>query len=475
LKDHPTMNPDARPNFVVLFADDHRYESIGIHGNTEVATPNLDALGRRGVVFDGARCQGGMQGAICVPSRATLMTGRNIFASSAEPTGRDGPASYAIPEDMSTFPELMREAGYRTHAVGKWHNDAASFARSFDGGAQLMFGGMSDHDAVPIRAYDASGAYPDDAISTAEGFSTDLFADAAIRFIEEQEGDQPFLLYVAFTAPHDPRTPPEEWRVDPATVSLPPNALPVHPFDNGDMDNRDENLETWPRQPAALRRHIADYYGMVAHMDDRIGDILAALEARGLADTTVVVYSADHGIGLGQHGLLGKQSRYEHSTHVPLLMAGPGIAAGERVPELVWHGDTTATLLELAGLDQSVAADGRSLAPALRRDPLPEWRETFAGAYAFTQRSVQDRRWKLIVNTINPDYPELRGTRGSDAVQLFDLEADPWERVNLAWDEELAGVRARLEAALLAWQEQAGDPAFASIVTLPSGRMNELR
>ncbi len=462
------MTQNARPNFVVLFADDHRYESIGIHGNTEVATPNLDALGRRGVVFDGAHCQGGMQGAICVPSRATLMTGRNIFASSAEPTGRRSPATYAIPDGMPTFPELLRAAGYRTHAVGKWHNDAAAFARSFDGGDQLMFGGMSDHDAVPVRAFDASGAYPDDAIETAEGFSTDLFADAAIRFIEGQDGDRPFLLYVAFTAPHDPRTPPEAWRVDPATVSLPPNMLPVHPFDNGDMDNRDENLADWPREPEAIRQHIADYYGMVAHLDDRIGDIVAALEAQGLADDTVVVYSADHGIGLGQHGLLGKQSRYEHSTHVPLLVAGPGIDAGRRVSDLVWHGDTTATLLELAGLDPAVAADGRSLAPALRGEPLPAWRETFAGAYAFTHRSIQDRRWKLIVNTINPDYPELRGTRGADAVQLFDLEADPWERVNLAWDEELAGIRARLEAALVAWQRDAGDPALAATAASPA-------
>jgi arylsulfatase A-like enzyme len=404
-----------------------------------------------------------MQGAICVPSRATLMTGRNIFASSAEPTGRESPATYAIPMGMPTFPELLRDAGYRTHAVGKWHNDPASFARSFDDGDQLMFGGMSDHDAVPVRAFDTSGAYPDDAVATAEGFSTDLFADAAIRFIERQDGDRPFLLYVAFTAPHDPRTPPEAWRYDPATVSLPPNALPVHPFDNGDMDNRDENLETWPREPDALRQHIADYYGMISHMDARIGDILASLETRGLADDTVVVYSADHGIGLGQHGLLGKQSRYEHSIHVPLLMAGPGIAANQRVPALVWHGDTTATLLELAGLDPAVASDGASLAPALRGEPLRDWREHLAGAYQFTQRSIQDRRWKLIVNTTNPDSPALRGTRGSDTLQLFDLETDPWEQVNLAWDEQLAPVRERLAAALLVWQREVDDPAQAAL------------
>jgi arylsulfatase A-like enzyme len=230
-----------------------------------------------------------------------------------------------IPDQLPTMPQLLREAGYRTHAIGKWHNDSASFARSFDGGEMLMFGGMSDHDGVPVRPFDASGAYPDEAVERADGFSTDLFADAAIRFLEVQRGEQPFLLYVAFTAPHDPRTPPERWLCDPETVSLPPNALPVHPFDNGEMQVRDERLEAWPREPEAVRRHIADYYGMVAHLDDRIGSILSALEAQGLAEDTIVVYSADHGIALGQHGLMGKQSLYAHSTHVPLLMAGPGI------------------------------------------------------------------------------------------------------------------------------------------------------
>ncbi len=453
---------DTRPNIVVLFADDHRYESVGINGNAEVATPILDALGRRGVVFDGAHCQGGMHGAVCVPSRATLMTGRNIFASSCDPTGRSS-VSQTIPGELPTVPHLLREAGYRTHAIGKWHNDAEAFARSFDGGDCLMFGGMSDHDGVPVRPFDPTGVYPDDAVEIAEGFSTDLFADAAIRFIDGHDRQRPFFLYVAFTAPHDPRTPPEAWRMEPADVTLPPNAMPAHPFDNGEMTVRDERLEAWPREPEAIRRHIADYYGMIAHLDARIGDIQAALEAQGLAENTVVVYSADHGLALGQHGLMGKQSLYEHSTHVPLMMAGPGIAAGVRVPELVWHGDTAATLLELGGVDAAIASEGRSLAPVLRGASMPGWRVYHGAAYRFTQRSVRDDRWKLIRYLENPDYrPEGEQTRGSDVVQLFDLERDPWERVNLAWDPELSEVRARLEGALVEWQREVDDPALVA-------------
>lgn len=456
------MRSGSRPNIVVLFADDHRYGSVGIHGNSDVSTPHLDELGSRGTVFDQAYCQGGMHGAICVPSRASLMTGHNIFASTSDPTGRDSTASMTIPPRLPTFPQLLREAGYRTHAIGKWHNDAASFTRSFDGGDQLMFGGMSDHDRVPVRPFDATGAYPDDVVEPADGFSTDLFANAAIEFINGQNGRDPFCLYVAFTSPHDPRTPPEEWRYDPREIGLPPNYMPVHPFDSGEMHGRDERLEAWPREPDAIRQHIADYYGMISHMDDRIGQILATLEARGLAENTIVVYSADHGIALGQHGLMGKQNLYDHSTHVPLIIAGPHIEAGRRVADLVWHGDTTATLLELAACDTSAASDGRSLVPMLRGGSLEKRRQYVGAAYRFTQRSVRDDRWKLIRYQENPDCEDGGPhTRGSDTMQLFDLATDPWERVNMAWDHGLNDVRTRLEEALAAWQREVSDPVHA--------------
>lgn len=457
------MSPDNRPNFVVLFADDHRYASVGINGNTQVRTPNLDAIGKRGTIFDGAHCQGGMHGAVCVPSRASLMTGRNIFASSNDPSGRDWLATNTIPYDMPTFPELLRAAGYRTYAVGKWHNDASSFARSFDDGDCLMFGGMSDHDCVPIRPFDPTGMYSEETAVFADGFSTDLFADAAIRYIRQQAGFNPFCLYVAFTSPHDPRTPPEKWQYDPSDIDMPANAMPVHPFDNGEMLVRDEQLETWPRQPESIRQHIADYCGMISHMDDRIGQIIVALETEGLAENTIVIYTADHGVALGQHGLMGKQNLYEHSTHVPLLMAGPGINAGQRVAELVWHGDTTATLLELAGEDSSIASDGRSLKLFLGGEPLSDWREYAGAAYRFTQRSIRDSRWKLISYSTNPDWRKnSEQTEGSNVTQMFDLELDPWERINLAWVPEFAHIRARLESALSLWQQENGDPALGS-------------
>jgi arylsulfatase A-like enzyme len=463
----------ARPNFIFLIADDHRYESIAANGCSEVRTPTLDALAASGTVFDSAHCQGSMQPAVCVPSRASLMTGRNIFASSQNPSADDycggpydGPA-FAIPPELPTFPQRLRENGYHTHAIGKWHNDRASFARSFSSGERLMFGGMSDHDKVPYQPYDPTGAYPKDAIRFEGGFSTDLFLDSAKRFLTGYRSKEPFCLYVAFTAPHDPRTPPAAFTVDPATVSLPPNYLPIHPFDNGEALVRDEELEAFPRSPEAIRQHIADYYGMIAHLDNAIGSLLETVREAGLDRNTVVIYTADHGLALGQHGLMGKQNLYEHSLHIPLIVAGPGIPAGHRVPALVWHGDTRATVLDLAGIPLEGESEGASLLPLVRGEATA-LRETFAGAYRVSHRMIRDARWKLIRYYEQRHFPELRGigegqpTEGSSVEQLFDLTADPGERMNLVVRRDLQPVRSRLSRNLEAWQRAAGDPMLRS-------------
>ncbi|AQZ54484.1 sulfatase-like hydrolase/transferase [Martelella mediterranea] len=450
----------VQPNIVLIVADDLRWESLGATGCSAVATPNIDRLAARGISFDGAHCQGGMHPAVCAPSRASLMTGRNIFASSEDPAGRDfGGRAFAIPSGMETVPERLRKAGYRTHHIGKWHNDCGSFARSFAGASRIMFGGMSNHDHVPLHAFDPTGRYPAHAARTEDGLSTDLFADAALEFLHARPADQPFFLHLAFTAPHDPRTPPPRHRVDPATVALPANYMPAHPFDNGEMLVRDELLEATPRTPDAVRRHIADYLGMVQHLDEAVGRICDRLDALGLTDDTLVIFTADHGIALGQHGLMGKQNLYEHSTRIPLIVAGPGIDPAGRSDALVWHADTAVTVLSAAGLEADGAAEGASLLP-LGGGPS---RETFVSVHCESQRAVRDHRWKLIRYLPNAapklaSAPEGRTSRGSAVEQLFDLEKDPGETVNRASDPALAGIRAGLIDALLTWQERVGDP-----------------
>jgi len=435
----------TRPNIILIIADDHRSASLGVHG-ADVSTPNLDALAARGLDFTNAHCQGGFNAAVCVPSRATLMTGRSVFdlTPEADRYAPDYSAGGVIPDAFPTLPQHLRGAGYRTHAIGKWHNDKATFARSFSSAEAIFFGGMCAHDDMILQNHDPAGTYDASRARPVPGHSTDIFRDAALRFLAEP-GENPYFLYVALTAPHDPRTPPAGFAVDPATVSLPAAYAPVHPFDTGATTIRDELLETFPRSKAAICQHIADYYGMITHLDDAVGQIVAA--AGGASANTVVIYTSDHGLSLGNHGLMGKQNLYEHSIGIPLLMAGPG-APQEQRSSLVWHGDTHATVLGLAGLAPDAGCtDCIDLRAADATRPL------FAAVYRSTQRMIRDARFKYIHYRQDPRETDP----GSDTEQLFDLASDPDEQINLAFLPGHRATRDRLAKALQDWQRRMGE------------------
>lgn len=458
----------SKPNFIFIIADDHRSTSIGAHGCNEVSTPNIDALAKRGTDFLGAHCQGGFNPAVCTPSRATVMTGKSVFDLTPpdERDAEDFSVGAVIPSDMPTMPELLRNAGYKTHSVGKWHNDKPSFARSFASAEKILFDGMSEHEEMVLQDHDPSGVYDESRAQKVPGYSTDIFKDAALNFLETAEQDEPFFLYIAFTAPHDPRTPPKDWVVDPAGVSLPDAYMPVHPFDNGEALIRDEMLEAFPRSPDAIRQHIADYYGMIAHMDDAIGQIIKATQDKGLLDNTIIVYTADHGIGLGNHGLMGKQNLYEHSLHIPLIMAGPQIPEGKQSDDLVWHGDTHATVLSLAGLDAAPDCRGTRLIGPGDDPSIGSGRQYFGAVYRDSQRMIRDERYKLIryyKDAGERPAGSTSPTPGSDLLQLFDLQTDPNELLNLAFMPEHSATRERLVEAMTNWQADAGDHCGAHL------------
>lgn len=421
-----------RPNIVFLLADDQRHDTIG---NPKIRTPHVDALAARGAAFTHSFIMGGDQPAVCVASRAMMLTGRHLFRIAG-----------GIPPDAPLWPEAMQRAGAVTHGIGKWHNGAKAYARGFSGGAEIFFGGMTDQNAVRVHDFNPSGAYPKSSERVGAKFSTELFADAAVRFLEGYRDERPFVLYVAFTAPHDPRTPPEKFRYDPASIDLPPNFLPEHPFDNGDIKVRDEQLAPWPRTPGEIRRHLADYYGMISHLDSEVGRILDALRRSGREEKTIVVFAGDNGLAVGQHGLMGKQNLYEHSLRVPLVMAGPGIPKGRRVESLCSQMDLFPTLCELTGTPAPEGLDGTSLVPLMdgRRERV---RDSLFFAYRDVQRAVRDERWKLIEYRVG----------GRETTQLFDLAADPWETKNLASEAAHAGELARLRKELAAHRKSVGD------------------
>ena len=311
----------SRPNVLFMIADDHRWDAIGGMGDPTVKTPTMDSLIARGTTFRQTHIMGSLVGAVCVPSRAAVLTSANLFRSGGNQINRD----------LAVWPRVMREAGYHTFFSGKWHNDRQTFTDSFDDGAKIFFGGMSDQYKVPVFDFDPTGKYPSDTRYIGEKFSTELFTDAAVQFVENYDETDPFFLYLSFTSPHDPRTAPGEYATmySPEDIPVPENFLPEHPFDNGEMRIRDEVLAPFPRTPEIVQQHIADYYGMITHMDAEMGRVLQTLEATGHLENTIIIYTADHGLAVGQHGLLGKQNLYNHSIHVPSIFAGPGIPEGE--------------------------------------------------------------------------------------------------------------------------------------------------
>lgn len=393
-------------NILLSIADDQRWDMVGSVGDNRVLTPNFDKLAGRGTAFRNARCQNGPDPAVCIPSRAAIHTGRQVAETDLQCAG------------YPTLGEVLLEAGYETHLIGKWHNGRESCRRSFSGGARIFLGGMHDHCGMPLHDFDPSGRYENP--KRCDKFSSVAFADSAIDFLENHQAEKPFFLCIGWTSPHDPRTPPAEFSdlYDVDQLELPPNFLPCHPFDNGELRVRDEMLAGFPRHPDEIRQHLADYFGMVSELDARWGRVLDALESRGFSENTLVIHTADHGLSVGQHGLMGKQNLYEHSVRVPLLMAGPEIPAGRREEGLCYNFDITPTILEWAEVPVPETMTAQSLIPVLNgsspaRPFVTAWYRSF-------QRSVTDGRWKLIDCSVSKE------------IQLFDLQADPWEMVNLA-------------------------------------------
>jgi arylsulfatase A-like enzyme len=331
--------------------------------------------------------------------------------------------------------------------------------------AQIFFGGMhwpkeGGHEAPWLFGFDAGGRYPDAARAQVKGFSSALYADAAMEFLERRVvlAAEPFFAYVAFTSPHDPRTPPPAYArlYDASRITLPPNVRPAHPFDNGELDVRDELLAPRPLTPDAVRRELAGYYAMISEVDAQIGRLLDTLDRTALSSRTIVVFASDNGLAVGSHGLLGKQNLYEESIRVPLVLAGPGIPEGERRDGLVLLQDLVPTLLDLLG-QPAVPGDGRTLVPALRA-PDARLRDGIYAAYRSCQRAYRTADgWKIV---------RYRAA-GTERWQLFDLTGDPYETRDLSTDPSHAARLRSLQRALVDAGRAAGDPDADPVPSAP--------
>lgn len=432
----------TRPNILILFADDQRADALGCSGNSYIKTPNIDQLAKSGVRFTNSYVMGGHHGAICAPSRAMLMSGKSLFHV------------YDVLDGVTTMPMYFAEHGYQTFGTGKWHNGAKSFEATFQEGENVFIGGMCDHYNVPCRKLiDGKLGDPE-----TKAYSTDLFADAAIGFIErysESNREKPFLCYTAFTAPHDPRSPREDYigMYPDESIPLPGNYKAYHPFAFDNMLVRDEHLAPWPRTPEIIQASLADYYSLISHLDKRVGDIIETLKRTDLYDNTIIVYAADNGLAIGSHGLLGKQNLYEHSMKVPLIIAGPGIPKEKVSEALVYLYDLFPTLSSLCALPAPNDIDGKDISAVINGE-IESVRTSLFTTYRNTVRAVRTNEWKLI------RYPQQNYT------QLFNLKEDPLEINNLAEQEAFQVKKNEMIELLAEWQKATDDTAALTTRTI---------
>ena len=450
-----------QPNVLFLFSDDQAYNTIHAVNSAQIKTPNLDKLVKRGTYLNRTFNQGAWNGAVCVASRAMLNSGKYIFN-----------AKEGINKEQ-LWGETFMKAGYNTFLTGKWHNGNHTAVKSFQYG-KAIGQGMFHSDRV--KAYNRPAEGNDwtphetkwtghwtpsvwDILDGEEGrvagkryqvnkHTSELYADSAIEFLETtgKNSEEPFFMYVAFNAPHDPRQAPKKFQdmYPPKSLKIPPNFLPQHPFDQGDAKVRDEKLAPFPRTEYAVQVHLSEYYAIISHMDEEIGRILKALEESGEADNTYIMFTGDHGLAVGSHGLIGKQNQYDHSVRVPMIYCGPGIPKNERKDALVYMQSVHPTSLELAGIDIPESVEFPSLV-GLLKGKQNKVHDAVYGAYRHLQRMVRTDRWKLI------RYPH------NGEVQLFDCKNDPFEKKDLAENPEYADVVKQLSKQLADWQKEAGD------------------
>lgn len=405
----------TQPNILHIHTDDHRPDGLHKLGNSLLVTPNLDALVENGTTFTRCYTMGSMVGAVCQPSRAMMLTGRSWQRIPKAP----GAAPNAT--DPATFlPRVLGAAGYQTFHMGKSGNGFTTGTREFE---------TSVID-------DGRGKTPE----SDRAHSSQRLADRTIGFLKSRDAakeTRPFYVYLAPPVPHDPRSAEQRFHQIYADQEIMLSAafMPLHPFNNGEMTVRDEQLAPWPRTPADTKQQLAAYYACISGLDHHVGRIIAELKRTGKWDNTLVVFSGDNGLSLGEHGLFGKQNLYEFGgMHVPLVIAGPGIRQGKS-EALVYLMDLFPTFAELAGATIPDGVEGKSLVPLLKGEAL-KVRDVLYTGYKNGQRSLRDDRWKLI------RYPQINKT------QLFDLDSDPLELKNLADDPEYTKRVATLTALL---------------------------
>ncbi|HOJ75226.1 MAG TPA: sulfatase [Phycisphaerae bacterium] len=433
----------SRPNFVFILVDDLRYDALSCTGSRIVKTPQIDRIASAGVRFTNAFATT----SLCSPSRASFLTGMYAHAHGV----RDNDTE--LDPKWPTFPRVLREHGYATAYIGKWHM------------------GMDDQPRPGFDywlSFKGQGEYYDPQLNEngrrfqARGYTTDILTQYAVDYIT-QDRDRPFCLYLSHKAVHADFIPakrhenlladfdfpePANYRDDYAgkpewqrVVRIRGGRLrrPAPPTIPKTLE-----VKPWTDEQSRLKRRL-DYYRTLASVDESVGRVLGALKETGRLANTVVVFAGDNGFFQGEHnGLTDKRWAYEESIRIPLLAAGPGIPRGRQIDAMVLNLDLAPTFLDLAGAPIPPSVQGRSLRPLLESREVA-WRTSFLYEY-FREDwlpgvpdilGVRTQEWKYVT------YPGLE-----DTAELYDLRTDALELRNLADDPAARDQLARMQAEL---------------------------
>jgi arylsulfatase A-like enzyme len=457
----PAQRP---PNVVFIMTDDQRRDALSVYGNAILRTPNIDRIAATGVRFDDAF----VTNSLCAPSRASLLTGLYSFAHGVITNG-GGPLYYNQPglaADQPTFVHLLHRAGYHTALVGKWHlrSDPSGFDQWVTFPSQGLY-----HDPDMLAA---GGDTPRAAAVPLRfrGHADDVVGDLALEYLRRRPRDRPFCLLYQFKSPHRAWQPAARHADAFADVDIPlprtyEDRLDAEALRNAELaiadmpDFRERGVD--PDLPVEVRKRrnleelVKNYYRVLLSVDENVGRVLDELDAQGIAEDTIVVYTSDNGFFLGEHGLFDKRLMYEESIRVPLLVRYPArLAAGHvDTTHMVLNVDVAPTLLELTGVPVPGWMHGHSLVPLLEQHAIP-WRDAFLYEYyeypaehcIRKNRGVRTDKWKLIHYWEQPEEWEL-----------FDLAADPGETTNLADQPEHGPTVARLKERLAALRRDLGD------------------
>ncbi len=392
-----------RPNVLFVFSDMQRAYSMGCYGDANARTPTLDALAAQGARFDAAMANT----PVCCPYRANLMSGQYAHHNGVMSNGVE------FRPTVKCMAETFRDAGYETGYSGKWHITSPK-----DAAGELRYGFPPSDTEFGFYRTDRKSAN---------------VTDVALKFIaEKSQGPAPWLLVVSWILPHSPYKAPEGYVEHFRNITIPPNV---------------------PEGAAAeyARQKLPDYYGMIESLDDEFSRLLAALEAAGVADDTIVVFSSDHGDMIGSHGLKVKRWPHDHSARIPLLIRYPrAIRPGTVVADPFGAPDVYPTLAGLAGIAAPAGLDGDDFSPLLRGevDTPPRDYVYLEMQYAYVPwpgwRALRTRRYMYARTREKPWL-------------LFDLDEDPWELKNLAEDPASQSLVQELDSRLTAVMHESGD------------------